>query len=197
MNNEPPSDENNKINHLEKTPWDNLIDMLWGEFDQSGLSNSEIMQICTDCLEEANCPYCFMRIAEIFTDISEYSLAEETYKKAELLVVEAYDYIYLARSIIDNFNLSWGMSILSKGIMLTDLKPNYCDYSIIASVFACEVGDTLSAIKFYKIAESYAVSKHDFEFIANDVLEYLEDEFWYAELIEKSKQIPEIQYNLN
>ncbi|MCX6152755.1 MAG: hypothetical protein NT007_01205 [Candidatus Kapabacteria bacterium] len=180
------------INHIQQTPWDNLSDMLLGDFNSTGLTNEENLKICTDCIEVANCPYGFMRIAELLTDISEFSLAEETYKKAELLLNEPSDYMYLAQSITDNFNFSWGMELLETGIRISKQKPNVWGYTVIGNVLAETVGDQLRARKYYQFAETFAVRPSHFEFIADGVDEYLEDKNWSAELLEKSKVIPNI-----
>ena len=183
--------------HFDQTPWDNLTDMLFGDFDTSGLSKAEIMQICTDCLEVANCPYCYMRIAEIFIDLFEFSIAKDTYQKAELLLNEANDFIYLAQSIFDNFDLSWGMALLETSICLTNQKTNVWHYTLIGDTFAGSMGDNLRAIEYYKLAEAHAVRPSHFEFIADGVLEYLEDRNWHSALVAKSKQIPDIKNNKN
>jgi len=36
--------------HLEQSPYDNLHDMLTGDFTPEGLSDAELKQICLDCL---------------------------------------------------------------------------------------------------------------------------------------------------
>ena len=189
MNSGQQPDQSNKINYLEQTPWDNLTDMLFGDFETTGLSKTEIMQICTDSLNVANCAYSYMRIAEIFVDISEFSQAKETYQKAEKLLTEPDDYTIMAHSIIDNFDLSWGMALLESGIHLMNQKPNVWNYTLIANTFAGAVGDTLGATEYYKLAEAHAVSPSHFEFIADGVLEYLKDKNWYSSLLEHSNQI--------
>ena len=197
MNSGQQPDQSNKVNYLEKTPWENINDMLFGDFDTSGISSDELMQICTDCLTVANCPHGYMRIAEILIDLSEYSLAKDTYQKAEKLLTESDDYIYLAQSIIDNLDLSWGMALLETGIHLTNQKPNVWHYTLIANTFAGAVGDNLRAIYYYKIAEAHAVRPSHFEFIADNVSEKLKDRNWHTALIAKSKQMPDNKNSKN
>ena len=192
MINEQQTRGTNKINYRDKTPWEILVDMLFGDFDSSGFDKTELLKICTDCLDVANCPYTFMSIAEYFVDLSEFSLARNTYRKAEELLDGTGDYIYLAQSIIDNLDLSWGMKILNRAIKMNEHKPDLWDYTLIANTFADNIGDYKKATAYYKMAEEYAILPRHYEFIAEGVIENLRDMTWYAELIEKARHSAEL-----
>ena len=175
--------------HLLQNGHHNLVDMLFRDFEPTGLSKEEIFEICKKCILEANCCYSYMRIAEVMVSISEYAIAKGLYKKSQTMLNEASDYKYLADSIIDHLpEFGWGLKLLQKATALTNNNPNPWDYALIASSYSKTVGDNLKAKELFKVAEEYAVLSNQISFVADLVLESLKDSLWYAELMEKAKE---------
>jgi hypothetical protein len=183
-----------KVNHLEQTPEDNLTDIIVGFFDPAGLTDEELLQICMDCIPFADFSFAYTRIADLLIEeLNETTLAKDVYKLAEFEDCDVGEYLILADSVIEKLNnLSWGMDIIEKAIALAHIEPKFGDFFIIAESLSETFSDNLRAREFYELAEQYAKELYDYKYLAEDVLNNLQDEVWYSVLKEKENKIKEL-----
>ncbi|MCX6152711.1 MAG: hypothetical protein NT007_00980 [Candidatus Kapabacteria bacterium] len=177
-----------KVNHRKQTPEDNLDDICSGFFNSVGLSKAELMSIFNDCVKIADQSYELAFIAElIITEVSEESAAIAVYHKAEEISETACDYYVLAGSILEYLqDLSWGLELYEKAIVIVEDDPDLFDCIFLAEVYCKNIPDYIRSRKLYELAEQCAITMKDFKYLADSILKNLNDEQWYLQLIEKA-----------
>ena len=177
-----------KVNHLEQTAEANLTDMVAGFFDPAGLSESEIVQICTECLNVANYTIAFDRIARVIAVcLHDTTWAREVYKRGEAVINEIDDYTGLADSVIKYLHdREWGLKLIEQAKIIVDKDPKAFGYLNIADAYCDYVRDKIKGKENYLLAEKYAYEYDEYDCIAASVLNNLNDCVWFSELVDKA-----------
>ena len=182
---------NEKINHLEKTPEENLEYFRSEQFDKEGLTETEIMQILTDCINISNDVNSFSNIAVFCIEkLSNYTLAREMFQKAESLICEFYEYPDLAYSILKHLkDLEWGLKLLEKAKAIADEYPKAIRYIVIADEYCRFTDDKVKCKELYQLAEKYATTTREYNRLISSVLDIMNDKEYYMELVDKANML--------
>jgi hypothetical protein len=178
------------MNQIEQTTQENLTDMIAGCFKTDSLTEPEIVQICTDCIDIATTSFDFMKIAEtIVASRLDFNFAIDVYKRAEAILVDVTDYTLLACSVMEKLHdIDWGLKLIEESQAKAKISPNTFDYMRIADVYANEFGDKIRAREYYLLSEQYASKYDELDLLAKSVMDGLHDTKWYAELKEKANK---------
>jgi hypothetical protein len=177
-----------KVNHLEQSAEENLTDMIAGFFDPAGLTESEIVQICTECLNVADYNLAFDRIARVIAVcLYDITWAREVYKRGEAVINEIDDYTGLAGSVIEYLNdREWGLMLIEQAKTIAYKNQETFGYLNIADAYCEYVRDKIKGKELYLLAEKHATTYDEYDCIAASVLKYLNDYIWFSELVDKA-----------
>jgi hypothetical protein len=177
-----------KVNHLEQSAEENLTDMIAGFFDPVGLSESELVQICTEYLNVADYTISFERIARVIAVcLHDSTWAREVYKRAESKLSDIDDYTGLAGSVIEYLHdREWGLELIEQAKIIADNNQKTFGFVNIADAYCEYLRDKIKGKENYLLAEKHASTYDEYDCIAASVLKNLNDCVWFSKLVDKA-----------
>lgn len=166
------------VNHFSQTPEQNLSDIASGFINNAGLTKSELIEICTKCMNWADLTNVLVILAEfIIKELSDKEFALRVYEKAQSKVINVLDVCVLAESLILYMNeTDWSLDLLSQTKAFVNESSDTLSVLVLAETYLKIVHDNDEANKLFDIAYKSAKTPNDLQLFTNSVLNVEKDD---------------------